>query len=204
MPFIPVSNVAEAAMHYDADGQNCYNVYNYFKTSGWTLDDLNGLGEALTTWEDTIAQPWRGNGVTFVGVHLTDLTTASSPATDFIPSVPIVGGRVNFNLPLNVTVATTFITGLRGRSYRGRAYWIGITEDMTNYNNLTTDATVAIEAAYAALQALVIGTEEADLAIVSRVSDKTPRTVGVATQVIQVKTDNVLDSMRRRLPGRGR
>jgi hypothetical protein len=107
-------------------------------------------------------------------------------------------------------MSVSFRTESRGRSFRGRNYIVGLTEDQVTGNDFASGITGLFQAVYELL--LDFGQDIAWAWVVaSRFSgvdpvthDPIPRTTGIATVVTAVTVvDNFVDSQRRRLTTRG-
>jgi hypothetical protein len=132
-----------------------------------------------------------------------DLTVQNGLSLESTSSLPITGTNSNAGCSNNVTLAVKWQTGYAGRSYRGRTYFIGLTE-----NNVTGDT---VAGAYAsglqgAFEQLMSDLDGAGfgMGVLSRYHNNAPRTAGVLTPITSVSVDTVIDSQRRRLQGRGR
>jgi len=107
------------------------------------------------------------------------------------------------SVPGNVTWCVKFLTGLTGRSYRGRNYIMGMTEDATVGNQMDAGRAAAFVANYEALLDLVDATDFTWV-VLSRVQNNVPLANAIGAPIINVGyTDLNLDSQRRRLTGRG-
>jgi hypothetical protein len=147
-------------------------------------------------WRDTFNQA-SSNQINLEQVQVRLLNPANPLAVDYTTGLPITGGRSSVHEPYNVTVTISWRTGLAGRKYRGRIYVPGLTEDTTNTDDTIASFEVATLAASASDLMLRMATLSADLVIFHKIDNTY---TAVTTYVI----DNVLDSQRRRLPGRGR
>jgi hypothetical protein len=112
--------------------------------------------------------------------------------------------------PANVSLAVSFRTAGRGRSSRGRNYFVGFVDDQVTGNVVNNSDAVDIRNAYAALIAAA-ATANVSWVVVSRFSGvdadgkPIPRAAGVTSLINAVSlVDNDVDSQRRRLNGRGR
>lgn len=113
-------------------------------------------------------------------------------------------------MPGNVTMSVSFRTALRGRSFRGRNYVAGLTEDQVAGNIFISTLSASWKAAYEAIAAAIASTGWTWV-VVSRFSgvdavtkEPIPRAAGVTTPVLSViVVDDFVDSQRRRLAGRG-
>lgn len=208
MPFIPAENVARVEMVYSYFGSIIENVYHVLNTVDWDESSLTALAVVFNDWEDTEASPFRSNDISLITIRATDLTTETSPGIEVPVTPPIEGGNVVAGLPGNVTASVKMLTGLRGRSFRGRSYWCGLGENQVTGNTLSTVARDAIVDAMTTLAANIIG-EGWQLCVLSLYSGvdvdgkPIPRTAGVATPVTSFSMDLNTDSQRRRLTGRG-
>ena len=106
-------------------------------------------------------------------------------------------------MPNATTIAVKKNTGRAGRSYRGRVYHVGLTEIQVQDNRITPTATAAINTAYSTLITRYTAIN-CEWVVASTQNNNVPRVVGVATPIVGVSVDPVIDSQRRRLPGRGR
>lgn len=212
MAFIPVPNAVEARLIFSDDGQQAVNTL-YFDAGGApSIDDLLTLAEVLGTWWASQMAPLLCDTLTLNEVICSDLSIEAGLQTSV--GVSASGAVTSEAAPNNVAACISFRTGLRGRNFRGRNYIAGVPNSAIGINTLTTDFIGGAVAAYQQL----LETGSAPLpglytwSVVSRYSGvdpatgkPIPRTTGIFTHVNQVVfTDNVVDSQRRRLPGRGR
>lgn len=161
------------------------------------------LAELFKVWWGTNIKPITTNHLSLIMIVARAMDTANSPAIEYTSGLPLEGDdSVNQPLPTSVTVAVKWTTELRGRSFRGRTYHVGLSEVQVNGNVLATAPHAAILAAYAELLEDLEGLN-ADLVIASRWSNHVQRTTGLTTPVTGVFLDPTVDSQRRRLPGRG-
>jgi hypothetical protein len=204
-PFVPGANVLQVNAKYACLLEPCENVYYVLGAGAWDATSMSGLASVFATWEATYAAPMRGADTAFVGLHLRDLTTEFSATYD--ATYNTVGTHGGAFVPNNVTVAVKASTGLAGRSFRGRTYWIGFTTTMlsaTTPNQVDSTAGAAI---VSALNTLLTRTwpNSGKIVVFSRMHNKAWRTAGVSTPVLSYSlADLFMDSQRRRLPGHNR
>lgn len=110
---------------------------------------------------------------------------------------PAEGGEGNPALPGNVAFCVSLRSALTGRRFRGRKYIAAIPETAVTGNTIDSTHRSDIVAAIADLRDLL----ETNLTPMS-VFSKTGVTLVPVTAVVSV--DNIVDSQRRRLTGRGR
>lgn len=203
MPFVPVPNVAQVDMVFMYNGQRCENVYHVQQESPYDQTSLAVLATLFRDWWDDEFKAGAPNTLALVLIVARALDTDSSPSIEFSAGLPIQGQvTAAGQLPNNVTQAIKWTTALRGRSYRGRTYHIGLTEDMV-IGNTVQEPHLAYQAnRYNALLTALDGLP-GNLVVVSKIHNGVERTTGIATPVQAVSVDSTVDSQRRRLPGRG-
>lgn len=205
MAFVPVSGAVMAEIRMSLDSQLIENTL-YFRSRAEAIDPtLTGLGNALLLWWTTSYRVKLPDSVTLREIYLTDLNSATGPThTAPAPAPAPAGLAATPVMPNNVTIAVSFRTGLRGRSYRGRNYFGALGEGQISSNTLDGATQAGIIAAYNALLTGDVA-DDWEWGVVSRFSGGVPRAAGVFTPVTAVLiTDSIVDSQRRRLPGRGR
>jgi len=212
MPFVPVANTVEVELRFLLDGQHIENTL-YFEI-GIAPDPSNMttlLNNVESWWIDNVA-PLCSASLSLVELVATDLTTATGPQVTVAPVGGDPGGLGQPALPNNVTLSVSFRTANRGRSFRGRNYFPVLSEGQVTDNTVTAGVVTAIQDAYAAILTDVNGgLPPVTWVVVSRFSgidsngDPIPRVAGISTPVTTVViVDPIIDSQRRRLPGRGR
>ncbi len=205
-PFIPVPNAASVELIYSMNGETCENVFYVRKGSPYSFSDLQSLRATVNTWDSTTWSPFRGAYASLVRIKTRARDTASSPSEDFALPTPRAGTQTGVTLPNNATFAFKLVTGLSGRSFRGRLFFVGLT---SNYYGADSDhiSVVAATNVAGALTTLltVLASAGHTLGVVSYRSNKVFRTTGLFTPATGwVVADYNFDSMRRRLAGRGR
>lgn len=203
MAFVPVPDAASFELIYDVFGQRVENVLHVVSDNTFDATKLADISQLIVEWFEDYGKDLMHNATTLEMVVAKDLSSQTGPAIEYTTGLPIVGTVANVQeLPLNVTACVSFGTALRGRSYRGRLYQTALTVASVVENVLSTNYRSALIVAYQALiDTLNVGTYS--LAVVSKYSNKAPRTTGVATPIINVSVDPNVDSQRRRLNGRG-
>lgn len=203
MAFVPATNTLEIQMVYQQDSQTCENVYHLKKATAWTGPDIAALSDIITTWEFNGGGKIRTTGSVLQKLLFRDLTTETSPRWEVMvdPTVPgEVGGVV---LPLNVAFSVKLATGRAGRWYRGRSYRFGHTQLTVVGDRVTATYKTNLDTALNALKHswFVAGYT---WSVVSKYVAGAPRTAALVTAITTLGwVDDVTDSQRRRLPGRG-
>lgn len=203
MAFIPVPLVVQAELIYTWDGQIVENVVHFMPDVPPTPTLMAELGAALVTWFGVDVGPYVSNTVSLIEVKLTDLTTAFAPVVNHSAGLPLTGDRVSASLPNSVALVLTKRTGLRGRSFRGRVYQVGLCEDQVTANAVIGTSLTGLVASWNNNIEITTAGATWEMGVVSRFENNIPRTEGLFTEITNFSTDGRVDSMRRRLPGRG-
>lgn len=205
MAFVGNDNVAEATVVHVQDSQLLVNTLYFFSTIPITearlLELATGLGASWTA----LFMPLKASAVYLSEINVIQLVPVPAPTAAWSPPTVVQGGNSNPASPNNVSLAVSFRTGLSGRSYRGRNYWLGFTEpDVTN-NQIDSALILDILAAYTSLIGANSVADDWTWCVYSRYVNGVERETGMAQDVTSVgTTDGIVDSQRRRLPGRGR
>jgi len=204
MAFIPANNVLMAEMIYTCQGQVCENTFNFEYATAVTPIDAAGLGGALVGWWSAAVRPLVKADVILTKIKITNLTLSTGFVIDFATGLPLAGTYAPAStLPNNVTVAIKWSTINRGRSYRGRTYFIGMPNDKVSNNQVIPAYITSLSAAYNQLIGLDTGTNDGVLSVVSRWSNNAPRVAAEVTEITNLSINPEVDSQRRRLAGRG-
>jgi hypothetical protein len=203
-PFIPVPGVLQANVRYVLEGQQIENVlcFRYdgtpFGTAATTI-----WGILNTSWWPSLRAQISTECVN-TETYMVDLSDEAGPVASFGPFTNPAGAASGPPVPLNAALCITHRTANRGRSYRGRTFIAGIAKSIQFGSYLTQSAVDAMAASFIDLGSDAL-TADVPFVVVSRHHNKAPRVTGIDTVVtLSVARDNVLDSQRRRTPGRGR
>jgi hypothetical protein len=205
MPFVPGENVALVELRMGYDGQDVENTLYIENASAWDTAGLTGLCSIMRDWWDEQYSPLVHATVGLREVVATDLTSATSGQVT-VNGGGLIGGVTGTEaMPSNVSLAVAFHTGSRGRSFRGRNYIVGIPANEVNgINDVFESYAASWIAAYTTLITAALS-PGMTWVVFSRIENGVERSAGLATPVASVAVANlVLDSQRRRLPGRGR
>lgn len=203
MVFQPVPNVVQLVAQYNSLGEICENVYHYSSGAAPTATTMNALIDAFIAYEVAQLNTIRNTSTALTRLTATDMGSASGVLVDRAVVPATVGTNAGTADPNNVTVAVSWRTGLRGRSFRGRTFHIGMSETLRTANHVADVAVPFFISKYTGL--IVLGVAPIfTLQVVSRFSNKVKRLTGIATPVTAVTLDTLLDSQRRRLPGHNR
>jgi hypothetical protein len=169
-----------------------------------TLADLNTITPYFWDWWQNTYAPLLPASVELVEVVATSLHVENGLQDTYAPSVGVVGEDITGALPNEVSLCISLRTGTRGRSARGRFYWLAIPlGSMADQNNVTT---AFGSSCVSAVQTLINGlTDIGQPTIVSYRANNAPRPGGPVYFPISssMLVDRLVDSQKRRKPGVG-
>lgn len=199
MPFIPVPLTVRLAFEYSAGPAiDAVNVLHVRSVNPVVLGQVNDIVAAAHLWWDNELRPLQENAWRLDRIRGVDLSAPNSYEVDF--GVGVSGGHNEAQMPANVTIALSLRTGLSGRSFRGRLYHVGLARDQVAGDVLATGVANDLIVAYSGLLTAFTGLD-AELVVVSYVSEGAPRAEGLATPVTSITIVNqTLDHQDRRLP----
>lgn len=204
MAYIPSTNVVQGDISFIIDGQTVEITVHVAFPTAVVLSTLNLLAANILNWWDTSFRSIISDELNITGVTLTDLTTATSasifyPYAGSNPAGVVTGGAV----PNNATAVVTKRTDSRGRSFRGRNYIPGVPDAAVN-DAVQLSSTFVVDAllSWASLDAALAGSGGTPV-VLSKFTAGAPRGHGVATNITAYSMDDLIDSQRRRLAGRG-
>lgn len=203
-PFIPAPNVAKLQAIFDYNGAKVQNVYHFQRSEPYDVDTMTDLAGVFSSYWNAGFAEYLDTTNSLSSIEVTALDEESSPGIVYTTGLPINGDNsVDENLPGNVTVAVRWNTALRGRSYRGRTYHVGLSKANVTDNRVVGLVAIALQEKYGGMtlgQGTWVGHT---MVVVSYMSHKTWRTTAVCTPIIACYVDQYTDSQRRRLQGRG-
>lgn len=205
MAFQPVANTCIAELIFDIYEQTVENTL-YFENQGggdFGAGHLGAIAESVAGWWYLNMRPLQASAVTLREVKTTSLHSETSPQSNYVDGRQ--GAVSSAGLPSNVTLCVSFRTAFRGRSFRGRNFFVGLAESQMQGNTVTSSVFTAIAQAYSTLQPYMnLAGTTVDWVVVSRETEGLVRPFGVTTPVTSVViVDANSDSMRGRLTGRG-
>jgi hypothetical protein len=197
---MPIPNnplVVKVAMIYRMDTRHFVNTLHVHNSLGWDLSGMEDLAVAIKAWWNDTYQNIISNQVGLEQIQVRLLDPSNPLAVDYSDGLPTYGDQTSVHEPANVTSTISWRTGLAGRKYRGRIYIPPITEASTNADDTIGSTTVTALAAAASDLLTKLATAALELVVFHGETS-------TFTKVITFVIENILDSQRRRLPGRGR
>jgi hypothetical protein len=126
-PFIPAPNCASVELICSSNGEVVENIFHVQKGSPYSASDLASLRTTVDGYDSATFKQSRSTAVTLQRIRTKALDSTSSPFEDYSLPTPRPGTQAGALWPNNVTWCLKIATGLAGRSQRGRWYMIGLT-----------------------------------------------------------------------------
>ena len=203
MVFQPVPDTAKVAVVQGYLTSLMVNTFHFRRTGAWGLPELDALVQLVgTAWVNDVMIHLSANGALY-RIEGKGLRAQDDVSTEYVLPTPVSGGRSGDSLPGSVAFAVTHLTGLVGRSNRGRTFFGGFAESDVSGDFLSQ---VRADALRNALSGLRLAADAAGwtMVVVSRYNNKVRRPQGVTIPIIGFRwRDRIVDSQRRRLTGRG-
>jgi len=203
--FIPAPSVAHVFLNYREFGQQLQNNLWFLGLAQWDTSSLRELADAaIANWVTDMGAEI-ATAVQLFSVIAKDMEVLDGAAVERIPGSTLLGTRNNEPMPSGVTLTTTFLTELTGRSHRGRVYNVGITDDMVSGNAVSAILAGTISSNWDNFITHMIEgcTNAAGQVVASYCYNLNWRTTAEITPVTGFRTEVNIDSQRRRLTGRG-
>jgi len=206
MPFVPCPNIAKVTLTGDLSGELAINDLHFERTAPpITGLDIADLATAIGEWWRDHMVPLLDDRYFFSQVKVVDLTSEASYQT--VIGYETSGGVSGGGAPNNVAFCISFKSGLAGRAGNGRNFLPGIPLQYLSGNLINPEPLGLLLAVYYPLLVTGTGVLPAGwkwVTLSRRVAGAArPAGVGFGVSAV-VATDNIVDSQRRRLPGRGR
>jgi len=202
MAFIPALNTAQVHVRTTLLSQQVENILYFENSDTIGAGDLITLCEYVGDWWNDHLKGNLSNQLTMREIYAVDMTSSTAPTGVDLTHNGVAGSQTSPAMPGNVTIAISFRTAGRGRSSRGRNYLPGMVEAGVSGNSIDNTYGALFVAAYEELisDPLTGWT----WVVASFYANHSPRVTALLQPILSCGlSDNVMDSMRRRLPGRG-
>lgn len=202
MAFIPLIGGVKVEVKFLKNGQLVVNVYHFLSANALTTINLSALAAVIkTAWNDNLKTSMTNN-ISLEEIILTDAENETGLQLTYTSGLPLAGTGGVEDLPSNVAVVISNRSGLTGRSQRGRTYIAGMVPSTVTGNTVGSGLQTAMVAYHTDIMV------EADLldfsfGVASYISAGAPRSEAQFTVFNAFQVENITDSQRRRLPGRG-
>jgi len=198
-------NVAAVEMLFRQDEQQVENVFHVAAPHPLDSATADGIQTIVDAWITGTLRDQQASNVFYYGLRVKDVN-AGGNVYDYAGD-GLGGSHSGGPLANHVTIALKKNSGVSGRKFRGRFYHLGLTQTMLNVgsvNSLNNLAVFDLISTYEALRT-ALRTAGHDMVILYQDHSTHPPTPLGGIEVISITaTDNIIDSQRRRLPGRGR
>lgn len=204
MPFVAVPSCVELAFNTTWGGEQTQNSIGVLVAPTPTQAQCDAIANIGLGWWASDVVPLTPSTLVLREAHVRDLTSITGLEASAQPVGVLSGTNGSPSLPNNVSICASIRTGHIGRSARGRWYWQGLSESQVTDSIVLSTLLPDIHDALVNLAGL-LAVAGFNWVIISRFTgglprDPTPITFAV-TDVVFV--DAIVDSQRRRLPGRG-
>lgn len=129
MAFIPVQHAAMVRIELIENGQG-FSINPWFSKTDYTLLDLQSLADAVDQVVTVDLKPDINSSIQYVGSRAYDMRNDQGDVV-FVSDGAGNGAAPNDPLPIAVCCVLTLYTAQRGRSGRGRLYFAGFSEHVT-------------------------------------------------------------------------
>jgi hypothetical protein len=204
MPFQACPGIASVELIFEWDGQNVEIGYHAEQGTAWEEGDLMSLATIVYTWWSTTLFGQLSNVITGLRAEAKGLDALDSPQAIYSPGVLVTGGVAQPAVENQVAIAIKHNTATGGRSGRGRSFIPGLPQTAkVTPNRIALGVMSALTSAFDDLDTAIVAGGYAPV-VLSRIHDNAARSVGVGFPITSHSyTDNIVDSQRRRAPGRG-
>jgi len=200
--FQPAPGIAKVEMRFTHQAQKVENVFHVRQSGAATVASLTAIAELFKNAWRTVISTEVVLVATLDSVVVTDLSVVNGLAVVDTALLPSAGQRNEADLPMNVTIAISWHTGLAGKSFRGRTYHVGIPQSVTVGSRINAAYHTGLVNVYEYLRSNA-ASSGTPMVVLSRRTAKAFRANAIGTDITSMSLDDVLDSQRRRLPGRG-
>lgn len=206
MPFIPFTRGIKVAMEYNLAGQLVVNVYHIQSEDAIITANLEAIAAIfLDFWDTEFTAPMKASFTSDIALErivVTDVSVADGEQYVEEPGTPIPGTNSGDSVPNNVAWVCSMRSTFTGRSRRGRNYYAGLPETLV-VNNIVDAGHVLDMLENIVRLADKLDAEGFPLGVASYYTLGAPRATALFTAFTSFGGDTVVDSQRRRLPGRG-
>ena len=172
--------------------------------AGVTNADADRIEGVFASWWTNTYRANISSNCSLILIVLDALDAINGLHREYTTGWTVAGGNATVALPGGTTTAAKHATGVRGRSFRGRSYVVGLAQNDVASGLVVVARRDAIQAAFNTLRTNLAADAAGDqLVVVSFMENGVWRAQGVATPVVSSSAHQNVDSQRRRLIGRG-
>jgi len=199
MAFQPVPDTARfAVIHQSGVGDAVVNVLYFRRTGQWGLPELRTAAQTLATvWVNEI-MTHLSNEVSLRRIQARGERVQDDVSFEYVLPSPAAGTRPGVAVPFQCAFCITHLTGLVGRSNRGRTFFGYIAEADNNNGLLAVGRADGLRNGLGEVRTVMANAGWIHV-VVSRVRNKVRLPTAVTVDVIGYKyTDLIIDTQRRR------
>ena len=204
MAFQPVPDTARFALvHQSPTADILINVLYFRRATQWGLPELETAAQTLATaWVNDVL-PHLSVNTSFRRVQVRGERVQDDVSFEYVLDPPLAGLRGGEPVPYQCSFCVTHLTGLVGRSNRGRTFFGYLSELDNDAGLITVARATGLREGLVSVRT-VMGAAGWTHVVVSRIRNKVRLPVAVTVPVIGYKyTDLVIDTQRRRRLGQG-
>lgn len=206
MAFIPALNTARLGIEWHSNG-GLYAVNTIYcqKIAGAiTAQSLIDLADVIAASFFTLAAKPVSNNLHLARITARDMTSQNDDVVTQSYGTAYDGDLTSPLLPAQNTFAVSLRTGLAGKSFRGRLYHPGMTEDSAIGSFVDSARAAAIVNMWSTINSALVLDNLFRWVVASFYADKAPRATALLTPVTTVTfTDLRMDTLRTRLDNPG-
>ena len=210
MPLPGTPHVARGSLlfTFGTDGQKCQNTFYVRDNSDGIFANPAVIAAAWLVQANIALRPALDSNIFITGMGFEDVRTFPFGGLE-VAQTPLAGttGLHGDKIPSSVAFAIRKNTATLGRSGRGRWYWpVGGSAVLSPTNDTLLGGQIvlylaALQSFHTAIESMFAGIE---MGIVSYRTGNAQRPVGLFSRITSyTAADNMVDSQRRRLTGRG-
>lgn len=205
MPVPPPDNpqVCKVTLVMKRDQRQFLNTFHVDKATDWTLPEMITLANDFGTWWQNSYRQAIPDDIALTQVQVRKYDPTAPLGFDLEVNPAIAGALPGEVLPGNVTSTVSWRTGLAGRRFRGRIYIPGLNEGNVDSQDLISSTIVNLLSS-AAISLISSALTNGKLTIFHAPKEVPTPFDNTSTDVLTSVVENIVDSQRRRLPGRGR
>lgn len=201
MAFQSVPETAEVALIFNQNGEPMQNTFHGRLPGGYGTTELEALATAVDAAVGLHFLPILPTSCSYIKTEVRGLEFENDQVVENVDSSG-PGAVAVVEAPNNVSFAVKKLSGLTGRSARGRVFWVAFPQTAfeSDTNFLTNAHRLAVVGAVDNVRVAIVGAGWNPV-IVSRFAGGAKRPTGVTFPWTVVSTtDDRVDTMRRRLP----
>lgn len=199
MAYIRLPLGIRIAMEFNLAGKVVVNVYHVTTTDPIVTVKLNEIAQVFIDWWTADLSTRVSEDIELFSVTALNLNVENGEKITIAVTPVVPGGEIAPAIANNVALVVSMKTDKTGRSFQGRTYLAGFSENAVTNNNISVAKASSVAGDYTELDA-DLDTVNANLVVGSFQAGGVPRVEGVATIITSFLVNTRVDTQRRRLP----